>query len=157
MRVLMTKTPQGALIPANGEAADMLEKIKAGKHVWVEVKRALNPRFRAKWELLIDVGFDAWEPAEVDHPVLGRIVPEKDRASFRDSIKVACGCFHLQWSLDGTSRIVPDSVAFEKMEDDAEFERRIYSPTINVLLKMVLRDKTEAELRQWVDQVLRFA
>ena len=157
MRALMTKTPQGALIPANGEAADMLEKIKAGKHVWVEVKRGLNTKFRAKWEVLIDVGFDAWEPTEVEHPVLGRITPEKDRASFRDAIKVACGYFHLQWNLDGTSRIVPDSVAFEKLQDDEEFERRIYSPTINVLLKLVFPEKTEADLRQWAEQVLRFA
>lgn len=157
MRVLMSKSVQGSLIPSNGDAVDFLDKIKPGKHVWVEVKRGINTKFRAKWEVLIDVGFEAWEPQEVNHPTLGRITPEKDRASFRDAVKVACGYFHLQWNLDGTSRIVPDSVAFEKMEDDEEFERRIYSPTINVILKLVHRDKTEAQLRNWVDHVMRFA
>lgn len=153
----MRKAPVGALLPANSEAVEYLAKLKTGQDTWVEVKRAINTRFRAKFECLIDIGFDAFEPPEVVHPTLGRIVPEKSRASFRDAVKIACGYFHIAYNLDGSSRIVADSVAFEKMPDDDEFERRVYSPAINVILKLVLRDKTEAQLRAWVEQVLRFA
>ncbi len=154
MRVLMQKTGSGALIPAGPDAEEELKKLKQGQPVWCDVVRARHTKFHRKMFVLFGVGFDAWEPQPIaDGPYAG-ITPVKNFDQFRKDITKLAGFTDMHVSPDGSVVVEAKSLAYDSMEAD-EFER-LYSAVIDVLLQVVLRDKTGEDLRQWVDRVMRF-
>lgn len=154
VRALFTKTPAGLLAPIDAEATELLAKLKLGKPVWLDLVRARNPAFHRKYFALLKVAFDNWEPPAVaDGPWEG-FVPEKDFDSFRRDIAIAAGFYEVQVSITGRAKVMAKSISFDRMGEDA-FER-LYSNTINVLLRMVLPGRTEKQLREWVDTLMRF-
>ncbi len=155
MRALFAKTVQGTLMPCDPAAQELLTKLKLGQEVWVEIVRARNTPFHRKFFALLGIGFDAWEPPMIEDGPYKGLVPEKDFEVFRKDIVKLAGFVDVFVSADGTAITQAKSVSFDKMEQD-EFER-LYSATINVLLQLVLRGKTERELRAWVDRILHFA
>jgi hypothetical protein len=154
VRALFTKTPAGVLIPADVTATELLQKIKLGQPVWLDLVRARNTAFHRKWFALVGVGFEAWEPPAIEHGKWAGFVPEKDFESFRKDVTIMAGFYEVGVSITGKTKVTARSISFDKMSED-EFER-LYSNTINVLLRLVLTNKTEAQLREWVDAVMRF-
>ncbi|MES2946273.1 MAG: DUF1367 family protein [Pseudomonadota bacterium] len=153
-RVLMCKTPQGWLMPTDVAAGELMGKLRMGQDVWVDVVRARSTAFHRKYFALLGIGFEAWEPAKITTGEHAGIRPEKDFESFRKDVVKLCGFVDVNVSLDGSTMVTARSISFERMGAD-EFER-LYSETINILLKFVVRNKSEQQLRDWVDAVMRF-
>lgn len=151
----MTKTPQGALAPADAASLEQLGRLKVGQEVWVDVVRARNTAFHRKWFALVGVGFDAWEPPVAQEGPFAGLQPIKSFDRFRKDLTIQAGYYEVFGTISGEARVEARSISFERMSQD-EFER-LYSATIDALLRLVLRDKTEGQLRAWVDAVLRFA
>jgi len=142
------KTATGwALMPAHQSDLDELVKLPAGQPVRVTVKRMRNPQFHRKWWALINYAFDCWEPPE-NH------VGEKNLERFRKDIIILAGFYDYHVRLNGETRIEPKSISFAAMDED-EFED-LYSKTIDVIIKHVLRNYTGDELRSVIDQVMEF-
>ncbi len=65
---------QGVLVAGNDETNERLTRLKAGDVLRGDFKKARNPKFHRKFFALLDIGYDSWEPGELDTK-LG--VPEK--------------------------------------------------------------------------------
>ncbi|WP_418131425.1 DUF1367 family protein [Variovorax sp. 278MFTsu5.1] len=150
----MAKTPQGALMPIGPEANELLPKLKIGQQVWVDVVRARNTAFHRKWFSLVGLAFDNWEPPVIESGRFAGFQPEKDFDTFRKDITKLAGFVDVNVSITGHAIVTARSISFDKMEQD-EFEK-LYSATINVLLRLVFPRKTEAQLRAWVEAVMRY-
>ena len=152
LRLIVTST---GYAPADEEAMAARKKWhKPGTIVTADVKVPRNPKFLKKYMALLRVGFEAWEPP-ADHEFKGRPI-EKDFERFRHDVAILAGFYTPVWNLKGEMRIEPKSIAFDAMEDD-EFER-LYSATIDVLLKQVLSAKGygRADVDRLVTEILRF-
>lgn len=153
-RVLFMKSTSGALVPQDPTAVELMGKLKLGQPVWVDVVRARNTLFHAKWFALLGLAFEAWEPPVVKTGTFAGMQPEKDFDKFRKDLTIQAGFYDVVATLDGRARVEAKSVSFDKMSPD-DFER-LYSASIDVILKLVMRDKTGPELRAWVDAIMRF-
>lgn len=154
MRVLMQKTPGGTLAPLGQDATEMVAKLRIGQPVWCDVVRTGNNKLFRKWFVLLDIGYEAFEPMPVKTSGGMEIVPEKNRERFRKEVTIMAGFHELVATLDGRVRVEAKSVSPDRMPPE-EFER-LYSATINVLLKLVIKGKTADELDAWVNQIMRF-
>jgi len=150
----MQKLPNGTLAPNDNEAQDYLRKLKTGQDVQVKVTRQRNYLFHRKWFALLQYAFDLWQP--VESQTRHGIVPEKSFDRFRKDVTILAGFYTATYRLNGGVRIEARSISFASMSAD-EFED-LYSKSINVILRLVLKDVTEDELRRDVeDMVLSFA
>lgn len=147
----------GALVPADDQAAEALQRFRAGDPVKVTVKRPRNYEFHKKFFALLNHGFEFWEPPELPdaHRWMKNVTPEKSFEQFRKDVTILAGFFDASYRLDGSVRIEAKSISFASMSED-EFER-LYSAAIDVLLKHVFTNMAQDELRDRVDELLRFA
>lgn len=151
MEVLLTKTPQGYMIPLSESEADKCKRFKVGSTVRAEVSAMRNWKFHKKFFAMLDVGFDAFDPPESEH----RGLPvQKNRERFRKDCIIAAGFYDAVANLNGEVRAEAHSISFASM-DDAEFER-VYSAVADVLLQKVLRNYTRADLDEIVERVMGF-
>ncbi|WP_027798269.1 DUF1367 family protein [Paraburkholderia dilworthii] len=151
MEVLLTKTPQGYMIPLSESEADKCKRFKVGATVRAEVSAMRNHKFHRKFFAMLDVGFDAFDPPESEH----RGMPvQKNRERFRKDCIIAAGFYDAVANLNGEVRAEAHSISFASM-DDAEFER-VYSAVANVLLQKVLRNYTRADLDSIVEKMMGF-
>ncbi|MDO9530366.1 MAG: DUF1367 family protein [Syntrophales bacterium] len=152
MQVYLTKTQTG-LIPADKETEAWYNKIKSGEVVSSDFKKTRNYQFLKKWFALLNVGFDNWNPGEVNS---NYGIPEKNFERFREDVTILAGYFHTVVRLDSSVRIEAKSVAFSNMTEE-EFSA-LYNKTINVLLKRVYNSTlTKEELENIVNQYMAFA
>lgn len=151
MEVLLTKTPQGYMIPLSEIEADKCKRFKVGATVRAEVSAMRNHKFHRKFFAMLDVGFDAFDPPESEH----RGLPvQKNRERFRKDCIIAAGFYDAVANLNGEVRAEAHSISFASM-DDAEFER-VYSAVADVLLQKVLRNYTRVDLDEIVERVMGF-
>lgn len=151
MEVLLTKTPQGYMIPLSESEADKCKRFKVGSTVRAEVSAMRNWKFHKKFFAMLDIGFDAFDPPESEH----RGMPvQKNRERFRKDCIIAAGFYDAVANLNGEVRAEAHSISFASM-DDEEFER-VYSAVANVLLQKVLRNYTRADLDEVVERMLGF-
>lgn len=148
-----------ALVPVTDEDRELLGKIGAGEIVTVELRRMRNYQFFRKWWALVNFAFDYWEPPNLpddpDRTWLRKVAPQKSKDRFRKDLTILAGYYDAHYRLDGSVRIEAKSISFGSMTED-EFEK-LYSATIDVVLKHVLTNYTEPELQYVVDEALRFA
>jgi hypothetical protein len=157
MEVLLTKAPGGALIPMDDEQAGKLTKIKGGATVRCEIKQMRNAKFFRKWWVLVKYAYDLW----ADHlPTTmtwrgQRVQPEFER--FRKDLTIMAGYFETVFDIRGDVRVQAQSLAWGSMDEET-FER-LYSATIQAVLTKIeaARNLTEEQLREYVDNVIRFA
>lgn len=149
--LVLTKAAGGALIPVDAQAADYIAKLKLGAGVTVEIKRHRNPAFHRKYFALLNIAFDAWEPAEATYK--GQVVG-KNFDQFRNDIVVLAGHYEMAVNLKGETRLTAKSISFASMGQE-EFEQ-LYDATVNVVLTRILTNYTRDDLDQVVEQVLRF-
>lgn len=154
MELIVIKTPQGALIPADSQTAERLGKVKTGQGIRLKGTRMRNYQFHKKWWALVEFAFDHWEPAALDDPRWKGVTPEKSLDRFRKDLTILAGHYEASYRLDGSVRIEAKSVSFARM-DQEEFER-LYSDTINAVLKHVLTNYDRDKLDAVVEQLLRF-
>lgn len=151
MEILLIKTSQGALLPADEEQAERLRRFKAGGTIRADVKQMRNGAFHRKFFAMLKVGFDAWTPPDQEY----RGLPvQKNFNRFRKDCVIAAGFYEPVSNLRGEVRAEAKSIAFGNMTE-AEFGE-VYDAVANVLLQKVLTHYTREDLDDVVEQILRF-
>jgi hypothetical protein len=125
----------------------------------VSVKRIRNYEFHKKFFALVNYAYEFWEPAPLpdspEHRWRKKVTPEKNMDRFRKDLTILAGWYDAHYRVNGEVRIEAKSISFAAMDED-EFEK-LYSATIDVILKHVCTQMTEERLRDIVDDILRFA
>lgn len=141
------------LVYADEITAEAFEKYPNGRLLLVEVVAPRNPVFHEKFFALLRVGFKYWEPGDVSSRH-GK--PQKSFRQFRKDMIILAGFHEVVIRLDGTSRIVAQSISFANMSQDA-FEE-LYNKVINVLLQRIFVGYTDAQvIRMAEEMILNFA
>ena len=154
MEANFTKLANGSLVPASEADAELLTKIKIGAIVKLKLTRMRNYKFHRKYFALVSLAFDYWNPTELPDPRWPDIIPEKNMDRFRKDLIIRAGYYDATYRLNGDIRIEAKSIAFANMTED-EFEK-LFSATIDVVLKEVCTQYTDEMLRGVVDQTLAF-
>lgn len=152
MELLLMKTPHGALVPLDEEQAEACKRFKVGSVIRAEVAAVRNSKFHRKFFAMLDVGFDAWEPAEAYYKGLPA---QKNRERFRKDCIIAAGFYDIVSNIRGEVRAEAQSISFSSM-DDAKFEK-VYSAVANVLLQSILLNYTRQDLDLVVDRLMGFS
>ena len=155
MDIRLSKTVEGFLIPVDDESQEFVLKLKAGQVVHADFKKERNYKFHRKWWALVKYAFDHWEIAEFQAPKWEGLSAEKSLDRFRKDLTILAGYYEATHRLNGEVRIEAKSISFGRMSAE-EFEE-LYSNTIDVVLKHVLKNYDKEELGRVVDQVLGFA
>lgn len=150
----ITKTASGALLPATAADAEKVGKLKVGQVLRGEWKKQRNYKFHKKWWALAEFAFDHWEHGEIHDPRLKGQAPEKNLERFRKDLIILTGRYEATHRLNGDVRIEAKSISFASM-DEEEFEK-LYSDTINVILKHVLKNYSFEQLDGVVAQLMSY-
>ena len=151
MKALLSKTISG-LMPIDPDSIAWFNKLKPGEVVMAEFKKVRNYQFHKKYFALLTVGYDNWEPGEINSKYG---VPTKNFDRFRADLTILAGFYDTTVRLDGSVRIEPRSISFAKMT--AEDFKDLYSRTIDVLIKHVYKQDMDPEkLNDIVESYLRF-
>ena len=158
MEANFVKVPGGHLVPASDADKELIDKIKTGQVLKFKFSRMRNYQFFRKWWALINFAFDYWEPPEIsadsESKWMKHVTPEKNIDRFRKDVTILAGYHEAYYRVDGSVRIEAKSIAFGNMKED-EFEK-LYSATIDVVLKHICVQYTEDQLNSMVDQTLAF-
>jgi len=152
------KQPNGTLMPAYDSDRELMSKIKIGAPVKLKLTRARNYKFHRKYFALVNFAFDYWEPTKIEDAEskwLRHVTPEKNLDRFRADLTILAGHHNAFFRVDGSTRIEAKSISFGSMSED-EFEK-LYSATIDVILKHICTEFTGKMLDEVVDQALAFA
>lgn len=149
--IVLAKAAGGALIPLDQQGIAYLTKLKLGAGVTVEIKRHNNPKFHRKLMALFNLGFEAWEPGELEYR--GEKVA-KSFDQFRRDVTILAGYFETCVNFRGEVRMTARSLNFSAM--GAEDREALYSAVITVLLERVLTNYTRDDLDEVIAQLLRF-
>ncbi len=128
MKLFLVKTDKGFL-PYDDSDVEKNNKLKAHDVLECETTRPRNVRFLKKYFALLKTCFDNQD--EYDN-----------MRAFRYVVTLKSGYFTTIQTDKGIV-FMPDSISFASM-DDIEFEK-LYSKTIDVLLKMVAIDRQDLE------------
>lgn len=155
MKVSVIKTASGALIPASEIDFDLMKKIKSGEAISVEVKQIRNYQLHKKAFSLLQLCYEKFcsniEPAsykgEVAKPCF---------ETWREQFIILAGHYEVTFDIKGKIKLKAKSLSFANCNQE-QFER-IYSDLINCALKHTYdASMTERELRDLVEQILRYA
>ncbi len=147
----LLKTP-GGYVPATDQDADICLKHKSGDVIHADFKKMRNSLFHRKFFALLNIGFGAWEPGDINNQYGPA---EKNFEQFREDVTILAGYYEQHVRLDGTIRVTAKSISFSNMEQE-DFEK-VYSAVINVLLARVLTNYAgRADIDRVVDQILGF-
>lgn len=149
--IVLAKAAGGALVPMDQQAIDYLNKLKLGAGVTVEIKRHRNPAFHRKFMALLNLAYEAWEPAEATYK--GQVVG-KNFDQFRSDITVLAGHYEMAINLRGETRLTAKSISFASMGQD-EFED-LYSAVVNIVLKRFLTNYTRDDLDNVINRLMGF-
>lgn len=145
-------TKQGfCLVGADETTQIYLEKLRVGTEIVGDFKRPRNYEFHKKYFALLNVGFDHFEPPEL---FKGNIVG-KNFDAFREQCIIGAGFHDVVYSITGVPRYIAQSISFANMSEDDFGD--LYSKTIDVLLKYVLKNYTRDDIDEVVNEVLGFA
>lgn len=153
--ILLQKVGAGALAPIDDAGLRYLKRIKLGDGVRIEVKAARNLMRHRRFFALLNLAFDAWEPADVVDDV---VAPQKNFDSFRRDILILAGHCDAHYSLDGSVRFEARSISFANMPDDLAFED-VYRRVLTVVWEKILRQMRYAspeDVEEVVQQLIRF-
>lgn len=153
--IYVVRGPNGALLPADHESEALIEALPIGSGIRMAIVQEISParivRHRRFFKM-IGVGFDAWEPPEIEY---GGLPAVKNAERFRYDVTTAAGFYDIVVGLDGKPKLEAHSIAFVNMSDE-RFEL-VYSGVKSVLLSKVLpASYTDPELERVVDELLRF-
>lgn len=152
VKIYLRKGLNNSLYPANEEAMEFIKKVSAHDTLSADVVRPRNYLYHKKFFAMIQVGFDAWEPADLEHKGLP---VQKNFERFRKDCIIAAGFYEAVVNLKGEVRAEAKSISFANMEE-TEFNK-VYIAVVDVLLQKVLRNYTRADIDMVVDQILQLA
>jgi len=148
MKVMMQKN-YCSLVPQDKEGMELLEKIKLGTVVEVNVVRKRNYQFHKKLFDLLNYAFENWE----HEPVFFRGAEVQDNFdTFRENVTIMAGYGFPVVNLKGEVRYKAESISFASMEQDT-FDK-LYSAVVDSILKNVLDNHSEQDL---INGVLSYA
>jgi len=147
----------GMLIPYTSGDSEKSNGLPDGEMYVIKVVRPRNAAFMRKYFSLLEAGFAMWDVRSIEFKDrTGRVIEvEKDFDKFREDVTILCG--YIDWVPRVNGEAVPRarSISFAKMEQE-EFEK-LYSKTIDVLLKRVLSsDITKEQLENYTNQILSY-
>lgn len=149
--IYMRKTADGVLVPDDEQAAEAVKKLKVGGLLKVKITQARNARFLRKFMALVTLGYNAFEPPEVEYRGL---VAQKSFHRFRNDLTIAAGFYTATTDIRGTLRLEAKSLSFASMSEE-EFEE-VFSAVANVLLQSILKRYTRADIDRVIERVLDF-
>lgn len=150
----LTRTPSGALAPADAETAAFVGALKVGQGLRADVVRVRSVPFHRKAFALFNLAFDMWEAPALEYK--GEPV-SKSFDRFRKDITILAGFYHTVVNLKGEVRLEADSLSFEQMSE--ERFAKCYKAILGVIWDKVLRAKgyaSPAEVDRIVAELLRF-
>lgn len=153
MHISLMKT-QAGFVPADPTTDEFYQKIKLGSIIHSDFKQMRNPAFHRKLFALFNLAFSYWQPG----PISSKYgIPEKSFDRFRADLTILAGRYHTEIRLDGSVRVVADSISFVKM--DQETFERLYQSVLTVIMQKipVLCDMTAEEIDNLTDRVIGFA
>ena len=139
------------LVPANPESEEWLQKIKPGEVISAEVKRVRNYQFHRKMFALINLAFAHWNPGEITSKYG---TPKKNYARFRKDLTILAGYYSTEIRLDGSVRVVADSISFARMDQDT-FDK-LYQNVLTVVIDKILYTKTPEEIEKLAGQFFEY-
>ena len=145
------KTNHG-LAPYTSADIEWFDKLKIAAIVHGEFKKVRNPKFHRKFFALLNLGYEYWEPGEIDTK-WG--IPQKSFDTFRENITVLAGHGEPVFNIDGTFKMKAKSISFAKM-DENEF-KKIYGKVLTVLMDRILVDMSRQEVEDLAEKFLSFA
>lgn len=149
--LVLMKGPGGVLMPCDEEARGIIASWPMGQGVRAHVKRARNVRFHRKFFAMLNLAFDAWEPAAQEyHGMPAR----KNLDRFRKDMLVMAGFYTATVNMQGEIRLEPVSMSFANMDEDRF--NGVYNRVADVVLDKVLSNYTREDLERVVEQLLGF-
>ena len=140
------------IIPNDKLSEEYINKLKTGDVIRGEFKKARNPLFHRKYFALLNFAFDHMEAGDIKYK--GETVqPNFDE--FRANLAILAGFYVAVYDIQGVVHLRAKSISFARMSAD-DFEK-LYNRTIDIILKKVLVNYSDEELRQVVDNLLNFA
>lgn len=144
MKLHVTKTQLGHLVPADRESKEALQKIEAGEYLTADIKRPRNERYHRLFFALLTMVHDNLTDEQQDKwPTVERLLIE---------IKLQTGYFDMAESVTGKMYPITKSISFAAM-DDGEFDQ-FFGKAISVVCRYILPGVTDAQLREALDQEL---
>ena len=155
MDMVLVKTPNGALAPADEEARALIEKLKAGQGVRATIRRARNVKFHRKAFALFKLAFDVWEPVT---PLEYQGLPvAKGFDRFRKDMTILAGFYKAVYNARGEVRLEAESLSFAAMSEE-RFET-VFRAVLTVVWNRVLKAAgyaSEEEVERVVNELMRF-
>ena len=145
MKLYLRKVGNSYIVDSGDDDAG----IKQGEVVSAEIKRPRNYRFHKKYFALLNYAFGIWEPACLEYN--GRPVG-KSFEQFRKDITILAGYYTLSENIKGEPKAEADSISFGNMPED-KFNC-LYSKTIDVLLKHVMKNYTREDVDNVIDNLI---
>lgn len=127
------------LKPADEVSAELINKLKVGDVVEIEIRRPRNLKFHRKAFALMQLAYENQEQYT-------------DFDQFRRALTIEAGYFDDLRLLDGTTIREAKSLSFAKMDED-EFGK-LYNSLINTILRVVLPGTDRPELEAQVERFL---
>lgn len=153
--LVLVKTLNGALAPADTEASAFIEKLKTGQGVRATVRKARNVKFHRKAFALFKLAFEAWEPTT---PLEYQGLPvAKDFDRFRKDMTILAGFYKAVYNARGEVRLEAESLSFSGMDD--ERFGQVFRAVLSVVWNRVLRAAgyaSEEEVERVVNELMRF-
>lgn len=150
--LVLTKGPNGILIPMDQQSKDFIEKLNSDAGLAVNVKRHNNPLFHRKMFALFNLAFEAWHPDELTYK--GEIV-SKNFDQFRNDVTILAGFYTSSINLRGEVRLTAKSLSFSAM--DQEEREKVYSAVLDVVLQKILTRYERDDIENVLSQVMGFA
>lgn len=154
--IYLIKHGDGSFRPATEQDVEAMRRFKVGTAVKCEVKEVRNWAFLKKTMVLFREAYEFFcEHNLSTQTYRGQpVVPDKDR--FRKDLTILAGHYKPTFDIRGNVRLQASSLSYANCSQ--EKAERIYQDVITASLKNVYRSNlSEAELRDHVDKVLRFA
>ena len=151
MKAFLRKLPGGIMRPDDEQSMEALKTIAVGAVVSVEWRHPRNYKFLKKFFKMLEVGFDAWEPAEQEFKGLP---VQKNPDRFRRDVIIAAGYYDMVVNIKGEIRAEAKSIAFGNMSEE-EFGK-LYNAVADVLLHKILKHYSKNDLESVVQELLGF-
>lgn len=141
-KMYFRKLERGLLMPCDDRARQYVGKLKTGTVVGGQITQARNLGHHRKFMALVRFVSQHW-PWSVEPPPIVTVM---------DWIKFATGHVRMSIREDGTAVPIPESIAFESM-DQVEFSE-FYDEAVEQVNKRLLPELDSVELRE---AILEFA
>lgn len=152
MKAHFRKAAGGLLVPDTDQDAHAIAAVRTGEVIAVEWKRPRNIHFHRKFFALLNHGFEAWEPGDVEYK--GQRIA-KNFEQFRNDLVVLAGWYDMSITLKNEPRFTAKSISFGSMDQD-EFER-LYNAVVDVLLTRILTKYKRADLDAVIERLMQFS